>query len=1406
MKICTLSLLTLLAAIGCGVSYASDKPVSGSKFIAPGVDPGYLIGSERFYDNGKGYFYWPNESNQGTVEALYEESGNNWDFLGDLSGRIPEGATPSGEYYTNLTNDSNACWYYVGSNLLQYWQTYYGVFYQGNGDAGNDDHTLPHGYTYDKEHISALGGTQSLSIGMLFYDNSTNVGGNIPMSANWYLKGDKHSAITGKAKAGFFKEYFGDGQSACQNIYRKFSLEGLRDVLITGFGLAKNSDGSPVRNSDGSLMQSTVGQLVEFDIFTNDGGGHAVTCYGMELDDAGNLTAVYLANSDDGRYQLERIFVGSKDGKVYLYADEAHTQPWMGTSWYVGQIGYITTPESLQNMYAQYADAENPLVWNGKRASGGTWDAGDAGNATVDVLPTEATGWDVLVNQGEFTGHYHSYYQENRAVEFNDHGGGGTVTVAEGVSAPKLILSASSVSYSFTGSDLTVGEIVQSGPSGNSFSGITVHADDTTISAGALIVAKGGTLKSTRAAVGAGGTFALAEGGADIGTMNVGRQGTFAVTQSGSSYTGSLTMEEGSFLRFDLSGATGDTPMLTFTGTITLGGTVELDITAATTGTYSLFRFSGDTSGFTNANWADLLQCYDGTLRFESNTLLLDYKTFTWNTGTGTWTASKWNGGSAETNQSAVVFSQPEASGTADITVNGTVSPGTIAITGGSFRFIEATGTGGTIGGSGNVTISGGAQVSTELNFTGRRVDLQEGASLTYELSGSHDIHMLTTESGTSTTFTTGNGDSATYTILETNGLYGALEVGGGSTLEFKLGRDLTISGPLTVADDAALRFRNTSTAADITYALAGDSSGINGRISVGSAEDAHGTTLSISGNTSATYELAANGTLALNGTATFSGTAEGSGTVEVAADAAIHFTTDATKGNKLSLSGGNTLLIHGQVTAGTANSATDYMGGSDASITVAAGGTLLSYLNKRQSYSNQQHDNTGATFSRITLDGGTATMSIGADAAIGAYYAHSPLVNINELHITEQGGTFVLSQDNRYSGFNTAEVAQLSGSGNLEFRAENADLSPLLLNIQRTASGYTGDLTIHAQADSYSPCDDGQTFYSGNALAELHEGSLGEVSLVQSGESTYTHTGFGVAGDVLIRGLSGNERSYIYSGEANVTSHDVIPDSNFAGSMATLIKGQSHKLTIDSDSDHSFSGSILKGTASGSESAPSLSIIKKGAGKQSFLGNNAGLQGGDFTVEGGALEITGDLTAASVAIAVGTEFICNGGTLSVSSTLSVTAPASSQAGVQRLNSPATAATLNAGLDLSRATSLNLGGTLDLANHALTLGSGTLTLSLTGDWIQGTTDALDLTLFAGLSSLKIGNTEYKGDYSVGAKQYLSGDLITDDTLLVYNSSAATLSLTGLKAIPEPATATLGLLALAGLLLRRRRCH
>lgn len=59
-------------------------------------------------------------------------------------------------------------------------------------------------------------------------------------------------------------------------------------------------------------------------------------------------------------------------------------------------------------------------------------------------------------------------------------------------------------------------------------------------------------------------------------------------------------------------------------------------------------------------------------------------------------------------------------------------------------------------------------------------------------------------------------------------------------------------------------------------------------------------------------------------------------------------------------------------------------------------------------------------------------------------------------------------------------------------------------------------------------------------------------------------------------------------------------------------------------------------------------------------------------------------------------------------------------------------------------------------------------------------------------------------YTLSAADYFGGARITDATTLVYDAANKVVYLEGVANVPEPASATLSLLALSGLLARRRR--
>ena len=118
------------------------------------------------------------------------------------------------------------------------------------------------------------------------------------------------------------------------------------------------------------------------------------------------------------------------------------------------------------------------------------------------------------------------------------------------------------------------------------------------------------------------------------------------------------------------------------------------------------------------------------------------------------------------------------------------------------------------------------------------------------------------------------------------------------------------------------------------------------------------------------------------------------------------------------------------------------------------------------------------------------------------------------------------------------------------------------------------------------------------------------------------------------------------------------------------------------------------------------------------------------------------------------------------------------------------------------------GSSLDLGGSTLTLSTGngnpfvSLMLALDGTYMPVDTQ---IVLFTGVSSLVVNGVEFSGAdtaHVFAASDYLKGDYVFETTALVYDGNVGCVYL--VEAMPEPATTTLSLLALAGLCARRRR--
>ncbi|MBR5875313.1 MAG: autotransporter-associated beta strand repeat-containing protein, partial [Akkermansia sp.] len=432
----------LLACLAlCPVAY-------GSTYVATGVNKDNITSSNSFYDNGLGY-YWLEAGAQPFIGAgqLWAQSGNT-NFLGNLTGYIPAGIDTSHVHsglFSGLTADDNGAWYSATANVIQYWQGYYGVFSQKVDD-------MPYGYTYDSANQSILGGTQSLNVGMYFYDNWTNDGGDFAMAARWYLTNDHRFTDLGdkgisslknpNAEAGYFAPFF-ENHDASIVVMDPSSQEALDAAVIKAFGLVATE-------KENEYRQAKQGQIAYVGL-SSGASSASLTCYGFTTDDNGNVQSLLLASPTDATYGLMELFVkeDAAGERVRLYTDKACTQLWEcggESGWYLDALSYIETPEVLVNMYNEYTTST--LTWTGNSS---VWKQ-ETDDKSLTLLPDTSSGWTAHAGTGtDFDGEYATYYTEGRDVLFISTGAGAIELIGDIEPSSVTVRNAVDSDYIFTG-------------------------------------------------------------------------------------------------------------------------------------------------------------------------------------------------------------------------------------------------------------------------------------------------------------------------------------------------------------------------------------------------------------------------------------------------------------------------------------------------------------------------------------------------------------------------------------------------------------------------------------------------------------------------------------------------------------------------------------------------------------------------------------------------------------------------------------------------------------------------------------------------------------------------------------------------------------------------------------------
>ena len=654
MKLNSLSVKKLLRAIATPAVFVStllsgSLAMAGTVYVADGINLEDFNSSERFFHSVKGpYLDWND------LQDKYEKTGN-LDFLGNLAQYVKPNAAGKIDLTDyncrkEFSEDTNMCWAHAASDVITYWQTYYGVFYKGEKE-------LPYGINYDRSLLTDTNNGEFTQVVTEFVTNWTDDGGNAVYGYEWYFNGglpqgypegegwsQLENADSGGYGAGYGVQMEWHSKPEEWWSTGNLSREELLGVVAEAFGYTKNGD-KWEKNGENRICSVGVGGDI----------AHALTCLGFGTDDNGELEYLIFIDND-GLHSEGVTKVYLKKGQYYidteswlLYYDKECTKPYADCMVTLDCLEWIETPEVLKNKYAAYSSADAVLVWNGKRTDG-KWTAAEY---TLDHLPTEQSGWKVYAVDD----YYNAYYQSGRHVSFDDAADVTDVNVSGKFAVGNWVVDNTVKPYSFTGSagtELSVDSFSKTGTEKVSLNGLTIT------SSGACTVESG--------------TLAVGDCSLRFDSVTLAADTTFSITApTAMTVANVLTMKTGSSLDFTLGE---DGVMLTFSGTLSADSVIALTVDGAHAEAgkvYQLVSFAGSTIGGT-----DMFACSQGVLTLADDTLCLTYYAggyLVWDSGDGVWSANQWESEEQLTTLSGLTFAGLGEGTETRINIVGDVNP-----------------------------------------------------------------------------------------------------------------------------------------------------------------------------------------------------------------------------------------------------------------------------------------------------------------------------------------------------------------------------------------------------------------------------------------------------------------------------------------------------------------------------------------------------------------------------------------------------------------------------------------------------------------------------------------------------------------------------------------------------------
>ncbi len=319
-------------------------------------------------------------------------------------------------------------------------------------------------------------------------------------------------------------------------------------------------------------------------------------------------------------------------------------------------------------------------------------------------------------------------------------------------------------------------------------------------------------------------------------------------------------------------------------------------------------------------------------------------------------------------------------------------------------------------------------------------------------------------------------------------------------------------------------------------------------------------------------------------------------------------------------------ISIDGDLSVGSGSSLA-ILSNSKASFTIGGNinlteGTNLNFGNSANISLSGENIGTGS--SSIVLNGGQLNLNKGGNISINSDLTINGNTTINSLgsadamgrnfeRVIVNGGELTLREESWSSVWN---INSLEGSGNLHWQSttNHSTSSRLILNGD---GGFVGSISMNRTYGNKE-----RTHGAYLELASDFVAAKADISL--NGAAADAVATLAINTDnAHIKGLSGNQNSFVYAGAARV-------DTALSGS-ARPETTRSATLTIDADADYTFSGSIGN-TKDTSENG--ITLVKTGSGTQTLNGasvvlSNVGALAGTLNITSSSLTVSGNVSLA---------------------------------------------------------------------------------------------------------------------------------------------------------------------------------